>query len=49
MIVPFTWELVNQKITCFNGTKRGVARKYFALLPDLKKWRYTHPCVGAVV
>jgi hypothetical protein len=46
MIVPFAWEL---KITGFKGTKRGVERKYFALLPVLKRWRYTHPRVGVVV
>jgi hypothetical protein len=31
MIVPFAWELINEKITGFNGTKRGVEREYFAL------------------
>ena len=49
MIVPFAWELINEKITGFKGTKRGVEQKYFALLPVLKKWRYTRPRVGVVV
>jgi hypothetical protein len=37
-----------RKSPCFNGTKRGVERQYFAQIPVLNKWRYLRPRVGVV-
>jgi hypothetical protein len=33
MIVPFAWELINEKITGFKGTKRGVSKSTLPYYP----------------